>query len=639
MCGLAGTIDPSGRVLTESFVGRSFMALANRGPETQKLWREGPATLLHCRLRILDLTPAADQPMEYCRQRRVIAAYNGEIYNYRALREELREKGYSFRTASDTEVLLAGYLEWGTGVFRRARGMWAAAIWEPERERLVLSRDPLGKKPILYSVEGGRVAFASNLSALLPLLNRTPAIDPVAIDCYLGHLVVPGEHSVFSGVHKVPPGSVAQWTPDRGLEVEQYWTIPSAPMRHPKQDEASDQVETLLRQGVRRRLESDVPLGVFLSSGYDSSLVAAIAAQESSQPLVAVTAGTAGSPGDERVAAHAVAERYGLRHQSVEVPALTAAHLPRLIEELGEPFGDPSILPSFEVARAMRREMTVALTGDGGDEGFFGYATFRGVYLAERYRRVVPRALRLALRSATGNATNNWRRRMGALFEYGAEPLWSGFRNRMGFALGDRARLRGPDLQLANGHLAEHIYGDRLRPLAGLPDADALRRMFFGTYLPNDYLVKVDTATMATSMEARCPFLDIDLVEYALSLPADVAFPGGRSKALLRPLARRLLPPGLLDRPKMGFGIPVGDWMRAELAGAIDEFIFRPGTLMASLIDVTTARRFYRAHCNGADHSTRLWSLLALGVWCAVQVERRWPAEDPLPVSAPVTGR
>ncbi len=636
MCGLAGVIDRSGRIETESVIHDSFQALANRGPDAQGLWREGPATLLHRRLRILDLSPAADQPMEYCHQHRVIAAYNGEIYNYRALREELQGKGYCFRTTSDTEVLLAGYLEWGTGVFRRARGMWAVALWEPERQRLLLARDPLGKKPILYSVANGRIAFASNLGALLPLLHRTPAIDPVSIDCYLGHGVVPGEHSVFAGVSKVPPGAAVQWSSDRGLEVEQYWTIPSSPMRHPDQEEASAQVEMLLRQGVRRRLESDVPLGVFLSSGYDSSLVAAIAAEESGQPLVAVTAGTTGAQ-DERVAARALTERYGLRHHPLEVPALSAANLPRLMGELGEPFGDPSILPTFDVARAARREITVALTGDGGDEDFFGYSIFRGVYLAELYRRIVPQALREALRSATRNTPKHtWYRRMAALFEYGAEPLPKGFRNRMGFAVEDRIRLRGPSLQQTNGHMAEHIYRERLARFAALPDADALRRTFFETYLPNDYLVKVDTATMATSLEARCPFLDIDLVEYALTLPAEVAFPGGRSKALLRPLARRLLPPALIDRPKMGFGIPVGDWMRSELAGAMEEFVFRSGTHMASLIDVATARRFYHEHLNGANHSPRLWSLLALGVWCAVQVERRWPAEDPLPVSSPV---
>jgi asparagine synthase (glutamine-hydrolysing) len=639
MCGLAGMVDGSGRELAEAVVSSAFQALSHRGPDAQKLWHEGPATLLHRRLRILDLSSAADQPMEYRRQRRVIGAYNGEIYNYRALREDLQRQGYSFHTASDTEVLLAGYLAWGNDVFRRARGMWAAALWDPERQSLVLARDPLGKKPLAYASSARHIAFASNVAALLPLLDTMPEIDPDAIDCYLGHLVVPHEHSVFKGITKVPPGSVVEWSLDRSLRATRYWSIPIAPTLGPTREEAAAEVESLLREGVRRRLESDVPLGVFLSSGYDSSLVAAIAAQESGRPLVAVTAGTTGSPDDEREAASAVAARYGLLHRPLEVPAISAANLPMLIAELGEPFGDASILPSFEVARAARREITVALTGDGGDEGFFGYATFRGVDLAQRYRRWIPQRLRRALRSATAGATNDdWIRRAGALFEYGADPLAQGFRNRMGFTAEDRTLLRGP-LMNNDGHRAEHIYHERLARLSDLPDSDALRRVFFETYLPNDYLTKVDTATMATSLEARCPFLDVDLVEYVLRLPASVAFPKGQAKALLRPLVRRLLPPEALNRRKLGFGIPIGQWMRVELAGAMEEFVFRPGSMMESLIDGGTARRFYAAHRAGADHSNRLWSLLALGVWCAVVVERRWKATDPMPVSSASTLR
>lgn len=637
MCGLAGVIDARGHRVPERTGEAVFQELSHRGPDAERCWQEGPATLFHCRLRILDLSEAADQPMETQGGRRLIAAYNGEIYNFRELRSELSGRGYTFRTASDTEVLLAGFTEWGTDVFRRARGMWAAALWEPDRNRLVLARDPLGKKPLFYATGPGRIAFASTLRALIPLLERTPDINPEAIDCYLGHLVVPFEHVAFSGVEKVPPGVSLEWTPDAPLTSTRYWSIPAAPDLEPEPAVAVGEIERLLRIAVRRRLESDVPLGVFLSAGYDSGLVAALAAEESGRPLLAVTAGTSGDAGDERDTARLVAERYGLRHHPLEVPALSAANLPLLIAEAGEPFGDPSILPSYEVARAARREITVALTGDGGDEGFFGYATFRGVHLAERYRAVTPSAVRSLLRSATAGATRAglWRQ-AGALFDYGSEPLAAGFRNRMGFSAEQRAQLAGDRLKV-NGHRAEHIYGDRLARLAGLPDADALRRMFFETYLPNDYLVKVDTATMAASLEARSPFLDVDLVEYVLRLPARIAFPGGRLKALLRPLVEKMLPPALLNRPKTGFGIPVGAWMRSQLGGAMEEFIFRPGTLMADLIDLKVARQFYQEHQRGADHSTRLWSLLALGVWSAVVVEQRWPASDPLPVGrAPV---
>ena len=631
MCGLAGVVRLTGGRPTDVSVAGSLAALSFRGPDTQHVWHDGPCTLLHCRLRVIDINTRADQPMVRERGERVAMVYNGEIYNFRELRKELIEAGWQFATTSDAEVFLAGYLAWSADVFRRARGMWAVAFWHPATRRVVLSRDPLGKKPIVYQAGAGSLAFASSVSALLPLLDEAPAIDPDALDCYLAHLAVPFEHAVFTGVAKVPPGGIVTWTPELGTGVERFWTPPPGPT--PYRGDAVVETEHLLRQAVRRRLESDVPLGVFLSAGYDSGLVAALAAQESGGSLVAVTAGTQGSGYDERDGARLIAERYGLEHRPLEVPAVSAAVLPRLMGELGEPFGDASLLPSYEVARAARREITVALTGDGGDEAFFGYATFRAAHLAQRYRRVVPGRLRRMLHARTqGITADTWRRRVAALFEYGAGELFAdSFRNRMGFTPAQRAQLlrngAGP-----RGHKAEHVYAERLRRWATLPDSDALRRTFFETYLPNDYLTKVDTATMAASLEARCPFLDVDLVEFVLSLPADVAFPGGRLKALLRPLVRRHLPKEILGRPKTGFGVPVGRWLRGPLRSAFEEFVCRPGTLMATLVDPAVAREFLATHVRGADHSTRLWALLALGVWSAVVVERRWPRDEPLPV-------
>jgi asparagine synthase (glutamine-hydrolysing) len=636
MCGLAGAIGTAAgrREPTAAAWERAAEALARRGPDARHVWREGPCTLLHCRLRIIDLAERADQPMAADGGDRVVMIFNGEIYNFRALRGELEAAGWAFGTASDAEVFLTGYRAWGRDVFRRARGMWAVAFWHPGSQRLVLSRDPMGKKPLVYHASAAGLVFASTVSALLPLLEAVPPVDRSAIDCFLGHLVVPFEHSPFEGVTKVPPGSVVTWSPGAGATTERFWASPDGPGAVTAAD-AAVEVERLLRQAVRRRLESDVPLGVFLSAGFDSGLVAALAAQESGRSLVAVTAGTLGSGYDERDLAAVIARRYGLQHRALEVPAVSAAALPALIAELGEPFGDASLLPSYEVARAARREITVALTGDGGDEGFFGYDQFRAARYTAPYRRWVPGAVRRLLRERTRSVTRaGWLRRAAALFDYGAGAFAESYRNRMGFSDEERGRLLREGGG-ANGHRAEHVYAERLRRWSGLPESDALRRTFFETYLPNAYLTKVDTATMAASLEARCPFLDIDLVEFTLGLPADIAFPRGRLKALLRPLARRHLPPAVLEQPKRGFGIPVGEWARGELSEAFEEFVYRPGTFMASLIDTTSARAFHQAHARGADHSTRLWALLALGVWCAVVVERRWPAADPLPVGVP----
>ncbi|HKC46001.1 MAG TPA: asparagine synthase (glutamine-hydrolyzing) [Gemmatimonadales bacterium] len=637
MCGLAGIVRGSGAPPTSDAVTRSLAALAHRGPDAHRVWREGPCTLLHTRLRVIDLAPRSDQPMVRARDREVAMAYNGEIYNYRTLRSQLEQQGWSFSTSSDAEVLLQGYLAWGVDVFRRARGMWAVAFWHSAEQRLVLSRDPLGKKPLLYAARPGGIVFGSNVSAILPLLETQPAVDRAAIDCYLAHLVVPFEHSVFQGIDKVPPGTVVSWTAQLGPTVERFWRVPENPV--PGNGDAVGEVERLLRQAVRRRLESDVPIGVFLSAGYDSGLVAALAAQESRRRLLAVTAGTRGSGYDERAAARPIAERYGLEHQELEVPPLSAAHLPALLSELGEPFGDASLLPSYEVARAARRQITVALTGDGGDEAFFGYGTFRAAYWAVWYRRLVPGGVRRVLEASTRGITgDSWRRRAAAMFEYGADSLATTFRNRMGFASEQRTRLMG-DHSSPGAHRAEHVYAERLTHWNSLNDADALRRTFFETFLPNDYLTKVDTATMAASLEARSPFLDVDLVEYVLQLPLEVSFPRGRLKALLRPIVRRHLPLEVLHRPKTGFGVPVGDWLRGPLGSAFEEFVCRPGTLMADLVAPDVAREFLHEHRLGADHGTRLWTLLALGVWAAVVGEGRWAPDEPLPISGPAAVR
>jgi asparagine synthase (glutamine-hydrolysing) len=635
MCGLAGMVRENGPGPADASVARSLAALAHRGPDAHRVWHEGPCTLLHTRLRVIDLDPRSDQPMDRKRAERVVMAFNGEIYNFRALRTELERCGWRFSTSSDAEVLLVGYLAWGVDVLRRARGMWAVAFWHPSARRLVLSRDPLGKKPLLYAGGPGSVVFGSNLSAILPLLTTTPPVDHAAIDCYLAHLVVPFEHCVFAGIAKVPPGGVLTWTTEAGISVERYWQVPDTVEAY--DGDPVEEVERLLRQAVRRRLESDVPLGVFLSAGYDSGLVAALAAQESGRALLAITAGTRGSGYDERDPARSVAARYGLEHRVLEVPSISSTCLPALIAELGEPFGDASLLPSYAVARAAREQITVALTGDGGDESFFGYATFRAVYLAAWYRRIVPGPMRRLLHTSTRGVTiDSWRRRAAALFEYGSSPLAASFRNRMGFAANERARLlRGQ--RLSPAHEAEHVYADRLRHWAHLEDGDALRRTFFETFLPNDYLTKVDTATMAASLEARSPFLDVDLVEFVLRLPIDLSFPLGRLKALLQPIVRRHLPPEILGRPKTGFGVPVGEWLRGPLSGAFEEFVCRPGTLMADLVAPAEARAFLSAHRRGADHGTRLWALLALGVWAAVVVEGRWSPAEPLPVGAPGT--
>jgi asparagine synthase (glutamine-hydrolysing) len=631
MCGIAGLIASGVPNLPSGADDAVLLALARRGPDSARVWAEGPCRLFHRRLRILDVRERSDQPMELRQDgRRLFMVYNGEMYNFRELREELNRQGATFATTSDSEVLLRGFHVWGDDVFRRARGMWALAFWDPDALELTLVRDPLGKKPLYYSKTPDGLAFASNIPAMLHLVSRTPEIDPDALDCYLAHLSIPQEHEVFRGIAKVPPGSIVRWK--RGeVQIQRYWQSPDRPSAGARLD--LDHIEALLRQAVRRRLVSDVPLGLFLSAGIDSGLVAALAAQESSAPLVAVTAGTTGSGYDEREAAGRVASRYGLTYRPIEVPPLSAGALPALLGELGEPFGDSSLLPSYDVARAARAELTVALTGDGGDEAFFGYPTFRAVHFAAGYRRITASWLRTQLsRSTRHHVSRVTAQKLGAFLEYGSKPLESSFRNRMGFSVDQRKRLLRAGSS-PNGHDAEHIYAKPLGRWRDLPDADALRRTFYETFLPDDYLTKVDTATMAASLEARCPFLDVDFVEHILGLPRRELFPRGENKAVLRRIAAKYLPDEIMERPKSGFGVPVATWLRTSLGPAMEEFVFRENGVLPELLDLREARTYMNAHLRGADHGTRLWGLLALGVWAAIFVDRRFRATEVLPMA------
>lgn len=626
MCGLAGLI---GGKMDERAWRRVAEMLARRGPDASRLWSDGAdVALFHARLRVVDLSLEADQPME--REffgMRLMIAFNGEVYNCAWLRAQLEADGAAFRTRSDTEVLLAGFARWGEDVFRRARGMWAAAIWNPAERRLVLARDPLGKKPLFYSCCDGAITFASTLRALLALSPQTPRLSSRALDAYLGLLYVPPSLSIFEGVRKVPPGSVVSWRQGDVPRVATYWEPPPPDSHGPPFAEAAGEIERLLRAAIRRRLESDVPLGIFLSAGVDSGLVAALAAQESGARLVAVCAGTKGHPSDERSGARLVANRCGLDFREVELPPLSAGALPGLIADVGEPFGDSSLVSTYAVANAARAEMTVALTGDGGDEGFFGYRAFTGVRWAARWRRCVPAPLRrLAVRATDGWRDGGARQAAATLLRMGAGPLADNYVNRMGFSARDRAALLRPEWRVAPPQ-AEAFLRDLLLESRHCPDVDALRRAMVRGDLPGDYLVKVDSATMAASLEARCPFLDRDLLDFVLRVPPRVSFFEGRRKALLWPLVNRLLPEELRRRPKTGFSPPLSGWFRGPLIEPFRGLVLDASGTLCDAVDPSVAARFLEEHRRGWDHATRLWGLLALAVWWRIFVDCRAPED------------
>jgi asparagine synthase (glutamine-hydrolysing) len=627
MCGFSGIVMPDGGEPGVDLLRRMARAVEHRGPDGTHVASLAGVGLVHCRLAVIDLSSRADQPFAHA-DSGALLAFNGEIYNFRELRHRLQRDGARFATESDTEVLVTSLVRGGPEVLATLRGMFALALWRPGERRLLLARDPLGKKPLFYSWRGdGALVFGSTIQSILIGLGRTPSVSPAALAQYLAHMVVPGEHVIYEGIYRVPPGTWISFEGPRETARGHYWEPSATADWQGSAEDLDAEIEAHLRAAVRRRLVADVPVGAFLSAGLDSGTVVALMAQESEGPVLTFSAGTSGDPKDERSAARAVAERYGTRHTEVEVPPLSASDLPRLLWQAGEPFGDASLLPSARVAAATRSAASVVLTGDGGDELFFGYSVFGGVRMAAQLRSVVPGALLRAMRPVLGDdRSEGARNKVDALLEYASHPLAGSFRNRMGWPAAARARL----LRVPERGRAESIYADRLRRYAGLPDADALRRTLLGTWLPNDYLAKVDIATMSVALEARSPFLDIDLVDLMLRVPESLAFPGGRQKALLRPLAARLLPSSILARPKLGFGIPIRGWLLGPLRAAYARYVTGPGLAIHEWIDRGAADEAYRELERGSARADRVWLLFTLGVWAAMALDGTLDPSTPL---------
>lgn len=613
MCGFAGLAFTSGQAVPRALLQRLSEALAHRGPDGEGIYTEGDAAIVHRRLAIIDLSSAAGQPFQR-HDHGAVLVFNGEIYNFRELRSRLAAAGEVLRTDSDTEVLLLELACRGPQALTAVRGMFALALWEPLRRQLTLARDPLGKKPLFYARRlDGAILFASSLECILAMLGRTPALDSDAVTGFFANLVVPGNLSIYEGIARVPPGTYLRFVDGVEVQRERYWT-PPCPVAGRGAVEP-DELEQVLRQAVRRRFVADVPVGAFLSAGKDSGLVAALAASESPDVLRTFTAGTSGYEHDERAGARLVAELLQTRHHEVEVPALSASALPALLRQVGEPFADASLLPSAAIAAAARSHVSVVLTGDGGDELFYGYSVFNGLRAASRARRVVPQQVLRALRRAVGDGRGRgWRNKVDALLQYATD----GMGNRMGWDPPRRNRL----LRRQRPGSPEAIYDLRELLAQGMSSEDALRQVLLRTWLPSDYLVKVDIASMASGLEARCPFLDLDVVEFALRIPSAVGFRHGRNKLLLTALVQKHLPQALHRRPKTGFGVPVRAWLLGPLRGAFEELVLKRGRAIQEWIDPDVARAEFQVLESGGVRADRLWALLVFGLWVAQQVEQ-----------------
>jgi asparagine synthase (glutamine-hydrolysing) len=640
MCGLVGFLGGTMSAEERRAVAR-LMAdrIVHRGPDDSGEWVDprGGLAFGFRRLSIVDLSPAGHQPMISASGRFVIV-FNGEVYNFEAIRAELANAGLApdFRGHSDTEVMLAAFEAWGVAAaVRRFIGMFAIALWDRERQELHLIRDRMGVKPLYWGRAGMTILFASELKALEAHPDFTPVIDRNSLALYFRFTHVPAPFTIYEGIEKLTPGTILTIASSGETRTEVYWSAAEAAERGAANrfpgtfDDALAKLDTLLRDAVALRMIADVPLGVFLSGGIDSSIVTAYMQAQSSVPVKTFSIGFGASDYDEAVHAAKVARHLGTQHEELYVSSKEAlAVIPSLPTIYDEPFADSSQIPTYLVSAMARRHVTVCLSGDGGDELFGGYHRY---FLGQRARKKiarVPRSLRRpAARAITAIPTRTWDTAFRLL-----EPVTPrSFRqNRPGERLHKLARvLSATDDDAMYFELVSHwrslVIGGSEPDLALFDRSrwprplDPIERMMYFdqiSYLPDDILVKVDRASMAVSLEAREPLLDHRLVEFAWTLPLSMKVKDGGGKWLLRKLLHRHVPPELVERPKMGFGVPIDDWMRGPLREWAESLLDERRIRAEGFLDAAPIAERWRAHLAGqGDWQHYLWTVLMFQAW------------------------
>jgi asparagine synthase (glutamine-hydrolysing) len=611
VCGIAGMASRSGAVDPERLRAMSA-TLVHRGPDSDGELLDGPVGLAARRLSIIDLE-GGDQPIAN-EDGTVHVVQNGELYNFRELRAELERAGHRFSTRSDTEVLVHLYEEHGEGFAERLRGMFAVGIWDSRRRRLVVARDRFGIKPLYYRDEPGELVFASELRAL-----PRGDVDPDALEAFLAFNSVPAPFSIFAGTKKLPAGHLLVWQ-DGETRVERYTQPVPAEVRDEDSAELAEELRARLRDSVRAHLIADVPVGVLLSGGVDSSLLAALAAQESGEAVHTFSIGFEERSFDELDDARAVASMYGTRHEELTLRPDAALLLPRLAETFDEPFADSSALPTYLVSELAARHVKVALSGEGGDELFGGYYTYAADLLALRVGRFAPgvRPLVERLPSSSRRASFDYKAKR---FVRGAAlpPLERHHAWKEIFSPDVRAELTGR----RSGYDPVDLLRARFEETEGAELLTRLQDVDLGTYLVDDLLVKTDRASMAHSLEARVPYLDPVVAGLAQSLPTRLKVRGLRKKVLLRKAAAPLLPRRIVYGRKRGFSIPAAAWLRGELEPFARD-VLAPDTLRRQgFFQPEPVERLIDSHVAGEeDLSRQLWGLLAFTLWHEHHVER-----------------
>ncbi len=634
MCGITGAIwlDPQ-QAISRELLAKMTDVVAHRGPDESTLWHNSDhrdpygknigVGLGFRRLSIIDLE-GAQQPLSN-ETEQVRLVFNGEIYNYQSLRKRLQGAGHQFKTNGDGETILHLYEDLGTKCFSELNGMFALSIWDADRNRLILARDRIGQKPLYYAFKNNRFVFGSELKSLTQVEGICEKINQKAIDNFLTYQYIPHPETIWEGVYKLPPGHFLIFE-NGSIQVEKYWKINLVNENPISENDAVEQLRDLFSDSVRLRLQSDVPLGSFLSGGIDSSLVTAEAQKLMDDPVRTFSIGFPVADFDETAYAAQVAHHLGTSHQRFEVQPNGVEILDKLVWHYDEPFGDSSAVPTWYLSELTRREVTVALSGDGGDELFAGYERYRALWLSQKLQRLFPvhrfPGINLLQRLPDSNRRKSLVRRAKRFLE----------------AFGQETPRRYLNwLQIFPETLRGSLYRDEF--VETLPDEDPFDfleqnwSMSQGrdvvtrasltdlqTYLPCDLCTKVDIASMAHGLEVRQPFLDHRLVEFAASLPVRHKFRGKRGKLILQKAFEKKIPKEIFTRQKMGFGIPIGGWFRNELKPLVHDTLLTDDARTSQFFRQETVSELCRSHeSNEQNHGYRLWNLLILETWL-----RRW---------------
>ena len=620
MCGITGFVRNDGKPVDEALLARMNEAIRHRGPDEDGFYVNGSVGMAMRRLAIIDLK-SGQQPIPN-QDRTAWIVFNGEIYNYLELREKLEKLGHTFRTNSDTEAIVHAYDQYGVDCPKHLRGMFAFAIWNERDQELFLARDRVGKKPLLYSLVNGQLIFASEFSALLLHPDVSREIEPEALDYYLSFMCIPAPLTAYRAIRKLEPGHWLRWRKGE-IEVQRYWQPDFTKKLAIDEEEAGEQTVAILRDAVKVRLMSEVPLGAFLSGGIDSSAVVALMAQESSERVKTFSIGFDEQDFSELHHARRIAEHVGADHHEFIVRPDAVEVLPMLVEHYGEPYADSSAVPTYYVAKETRKHVTVALNGDGGDESFAGYERYAAMELSEKYRRV-PSFLRESVIKETVNLipTSPTKRSMARsvqrLLDGVSRPRVDRYTHWVSVFNDETKKPLYSDLFREQTLRADPagLLGTWFKRANGIGIVDAMLLTDQMTYLPNDLLVKVDIATMAVSLEARSPFLDHHVIEFAASLPQNLKLRRLTTKYLLKKVLRKLLPSENLNRRKMGFGVPIGHWFRGKMQPFLREVILSDKALRRGMFKPETVRQLVELHTRGErDYSHQLWTLLMLELW------------------------